>query len=99
MANHPETGRFPRIQKQIRAVPGIEAHHQAVVFQHAVHFMTGGLEPFGRVVPGQGTAGTVLIANQIRGIGKNKIDGSRRETGHHLHAVTQNITGHRHTPL
>lgn len=44
--NHPETCCFPRIQKQIRAVPGIETHHQAVIFQHAVHFMAGGLEPF-----------------------------------------------------
>ena len=41
MANNPETGRFPRIQEQICAVPGVKAHHQAVVFQHAVHFMAG----------------------------------------------------------
>jgi hypothetical protein len=50
MPDNPESRRFLDTDKQIRTVPGIETHHQTVIFQYAEHFMTGRLEPFRRII-------------------------------------------------
>lgn len=97
MPDHAEPGTFPRGHEAIDAVPAVEAHHQRVFFEDAIHLIAGRLEPFVGFVTGNTAAGTVTKPDQIRGIGEDEINGAIRKGGHNIDAVTQDKTGHRDT--
>ena len=95
MADDTESGRFPFGHKAINAVPAVEADHQRIVFEDAVHLTAGGLQPFIGDVAGQRASLTVAKTYQIWWVGQNKIDGVVGNASHELDAVTQEKTGHK----
>ena len=97
MPDHAEPGTFPRGHKTIDAVPAIKTDHQRVLFEYAVHLIAGRLKPVVSFVAGEGAAGTVTEADQVRGIGQNEIDGAIGKAAHNIDTVTQDKTGHRDT--
>lgn len=88
MTNNAEPGLFPRSHKAIDAVPAVEAHHQRVFFQHAIHLMAGGLQPFIGFIAGDGTPLTVTKTDEIWRVGQNEIDSIIRKAGHDMDAIT-----------
>ncbi|SQQ13910.1 Uncharacterised protein [Escherichia coli] len=98
VANHAESRIFPGGHKAIDAVPAIEAHHQRIFFQHAVHFITGRFQPFIGFIAGDGTPLTVTETDEIWRVGEDEIDSIARKRGHNTHAVPLDKTGHNSTP-
>jgi hypothetical protein len=99
MTNNAEPGLFPRSHKAIDAVPAVEAHHQRVFFQHAIHLMAGGLQPFIGFIAGDGTPLTVTKTDEIWRVGQNEIDSIIRKAGHDMDAITLDKSGHGSSPF
>ena len=89
MPDNAEARRAPRGHEEIDFVPAVEADAEAFVFQDAIHFCKGRLEPAIIVVVGDTAAGAVAIVHEIRRIGQNEIDAVGWESTHEADAIAQ----------
>lgn len=60
-------------------VPAVEADHQRVLFEHAIHLIAGRLQPLVSFVARKGSSGTAAKADQIGWVCKDQIDGLVRK--------------------
>ncbi|SJB59607.1 Uncharacterised protein [Shigella sonnei] len=98
VTNNAESRIFPGGHKAIDAVPAVEAHHQRVFFEYAVHFITGRLQPFIGFIASDGAPETVTKTDEVRRVSQYEINGVIRNTGHNIDAVTEDKTGHNNAP-
>lgn len=67
---HAESGAFPGRHKAVNTVPAVEADHQRVFFEYAVHFITGRLQPFIGFIASDGAPETVTETDEVRRVGE-----------------------------
>ena len=70
-------------------VPAVEADAEGFVFQDAVHFREGRLEPAVVVVVGNAAAGAVAVVHEIGRIGQDEIDALGGESAHEADAIAE----------
>src|SRR4051794_12503844 len=85
-----ESSGLPGGKERINPVPAVETDQKAVVLEHAVHLRDRGHQPLVRFVIGDRSAIAGGVADQVRGVGGDKVHTSRWHLPHHLHAVTWN---------
>ncbi len=89
---------FPRLHKDVHAVPAVEAYRQAVVFEHAEHLLAGRQHPLVVYVARDRTTGAVFKADKVWGVGQNEVDAVIRKADHDLYAIATHESGHSYAP-
>src|SRR5438093_4040354 len=68
-----ETCAAPGAKKIVGAMPAVEAHAEAIVFERAVDFAEGWSNPRSGCVAGNGAPAAVAVADHIRRIGQHEV--------------------------